>query len=93
LQTRRAAAFRRGRPSRLLGFDHGQESDRRNGMIVSTQGSHARVRLHVPKLNAEVRRARRQVRAAGCKSDGIDRVGVPLQGAQVLAALVVPELT
>mmetsp|Transcript_24613 Transcript_24613/g.70977 ORF Transcript_24613/g.70977 Transcript_24613/m.70977 type:complete len:225 (+) Transcript_24613:494-1168(+) len=61
-------------------------------MIVAAQGADARIGGEIPKLDRKVRRAGGEVRSRRGEGDGIDRVGVSLESADVVPRFVIPNL-
>ena len=61
-------------------------------MIVTPQSSQTRKRFKVPEFNGQIGGTRRQVRPCRTERDTIDRIGVSLERAHVISALVIPNL-
>lgn len=61
-------------------------------MVMTTKGPHAGIGGEIPKLDGEVGRAGGQVRSRRGEGDGIHRVGMSLESANVVTRFMIPNL-
>ena len=61
-------------------------------MVMTTKSPHAGICGEIPKLDGQVRRAGGQVRSRRGEGNGVHRVGMSLESANVVTRFMIPNL-